>query len=279
MPPPVLIAVAPNGAHRSKRDHPALPLAAAELAEEARRCSDAGAGLLHLHVRDTDGRHSLEPDHYRAAIDAVREAVGDRMVVQVTTEAAGRYAPPEQMAAVRALSPEAASFAVRELVPHPAAEPAARDFFAWVAEAGVLPQFILYNAADALLLRDLIARRVIPFVKPPVLFVLGRYSAGPASQPVLIHAFLDAWGADGHWSVCAFGPAETAVAAAALALGGHPRVGFENNLQRPDGALLASNAEQVTRVASLAALLGRERTNQMPASAAATVIRKTAACI
>ena len=279
-PPPVLLSVAPNGARRLKRDHPAIPLTAAELEEDARRCRAAGAGLLHLHVRDENGHHSLAPEHYRPAITAIRRAVGDGMVVQITTEAVGRYSPAEQMAVVRAIVPEAASFAIRELVPAADAEAAARNFFAWVAETQIIPQFILYDVGDVEHLRDLIARGIVPFTRPPVLFVLGRYNNGPPSHPTMIHPFLDAWGDEGHWSVCAFGRAETAVAAAALALGGHCRTGFENNVQRPDGSLLSSNAEQVERIAGIAEALGRERAFCLPASQGpAAAIRERTACI
>ena len=65
---PFVVMCAPNGARRTKDDHPALPLTPAEIAAEAERCADAGAALLHLHVRDTAGRHSLSPELYREAI-------------------------------------------------------------------------------------------------------------------------------------------------------------------------------------------------------------------
>jgi uncharacterized protein (DUF849 family) len=59
---PVLIMVAPTGARRSKLDHPGLPISACEIALTARACADAGAGAIHLHVRDRSGGHSLDPD-------------------------------------------------------------------------------------------------------------------------------------------------------------------------------------------------------------------------
>ena len=81
-----MIAVAPNGARKQKADHPALPLSSAELAETAMQCRDAGACMIHLHVRDARGRHSLDTDAYRQAITAVRDAVGPDMIIQITTE-------------------------------------------------------------------------------------------------------------------------------------------------------------------------------------------------
>ena len=74
---PVVIAVAPNGARKRRDDHPRLPLSPGELAQCAADCLAAGASMMHLHVRDAEGRHSLEPADYRAAIAAIRERTGD----------------------------------------------------------------------------------------------------------------------------------------------------------------------------------------------------------
>jgi 3-keto-5-aminohexanoate cleavage enzyme len=254
---PLIISVAPNGARRSKLDHPAIPLSSAEIAEEAGRCADAGASLLHLHVRDADGRHSLSPDAYRGAIDRIHARVGDRLLVQITTESCGIFQADEQMAAVLTVKPAAASFALREFIAASGDEPRARDFFAAVKELGTQPQFILYEPAEIDRLRELMAAGVIPFAAPSVLFVLGRYPGGPSPEPSSLVPFLARWGRQEAWTACSFGPAELRVAAAAIALGGHVRVGFENNLQRPDGSYLASTAEQVTSVAALARLLHR----------------------
>lgn len=253
---PVLITVAPNGARKSKAEHAALPLTPAEIAATARACRDAGAGMLHLHVRDGDGRHSLSPDYYRPAIEAVREAVGDGLLIQVTTEAVGLYTPQEQMAVVRSIRPDAASFAVRELVPE-GGEAAAGDFFRWVAQAGIRPQFILYDGADLARFLTLRDAGVIPVGRPHALFVLGRHAASGESDPGELRPFLEAWPMAFPWSVCAFGRAERSVAELALQLGGHVRVGFENNLLTPEGEPLADNAEQVAAIADIAAQHGR----------------------
>ena len=69
-----------------------------ELALEARRCADAGATIIHMHVRTKEGQHSLDPDLYRLAMEAVRAEIGERMVLQITTEAVGMYEPEQQMA-------------------------------------------------------------------------------------------------------------------------------------------------------------------------------------
>jgi uncharacterized protein (DUF849 family) len=109
---PLVVMVAPNGARRTKADHVKVPITPAEIARDAASCAEAGASVLHVHVRAADGRHSLNPDLYRAAIEAVRAALGERLVIQITTEAVGRYTPAEQMRVVRELRPEAVSLAL-----------------------------------------------------------------------------------------------------------------------------------------------------------------------
>ena len=127
----IVLAVAPNGARKTRQDHPALPITPQELAHCAAACRDAGASMLHLHVRNAEGGHSLAPMDYRPAVDAVRRAVGLSLVLQLTSEAVGIYAPAEQQAMVRELRPEAVSLALREILPDVASEPAGAGFLVW----------------------------------------------------------------------------------------------------------------------------------------------------
>jgi uncharacterized protein (DUF849 family) len=246
---PTVIAVAPNGGHRTKADHPALPLIAAELAKTAAECAEAGAAMIHLHVRDRNGGHLLDADAYREAIAAVRGAVGDRLVIQITSEALGVYSPGQQMEVVRAVRPEAVSLALRELAPNDASEPEFARFLKWLRDNLVVPQIILYTPDEALRLAGMQRRGLVPQDDIPVLYVLGRYTPGQVSAPADLLPFLAPdMSRFGHWSVCAFGRHETACVTAAALLGGHVRVGFENNLFRPDGSVAGSNADLVATV-------------------------------
>lgn len=233
--------------------------------------------MIHLHVRDTAGAHVLDAGLYREATAAVRDAVGGRMLVQITSEAVGRYAPAEQMAVIRAAAPEAASIALRELIPGPEPEPGTGDFLAWAREAGVAIQWIVYTPAEASRLAALAARGAIPEPRPSVLFVLGRYTAGQRSDPADLLPFLAAAGGVGPWSLCAFGPRETACAAAAITLGGHVRVGFENNLHLPDGTLASDNAALVAAAAQVARSVGRPLASGAAAARALLTGEKAAA--
>jgi 3-keto-5-aminohexanoate cleavage enzyme len=254
----IAIAVAPNGARRTKTDHPALPITAAELARTAAECLEAGASMIHLHVRRPDGSHLLDPDAYRAATAAIRAEVGDRLVVQITSEAAGLYSPDQQMAVVRSVRPEAVSLALRELSQGDAAERSFIELLDWIHRENILSQLILYTPDEASRLSKLLQSGNLPFDDLPVLYVLGRYSAGQRSRPADLLPFL-AEGAPrfGSWMACAFGPDEIACVTAAALLGGDARVGFENNIWLPDGSLAPSNAAAVAGAAEALRRWGR----------------------
>lgn len=253
----LILTVAPNGAYKRHGDHPAVPLTAAELAQTAKDCLDAGAAMLHLHVRRPDGAHSLRADDYRAAIAAVRQAVGDALVIQITTEAAGVYEPPEQMAVVRELRPEAVSVGLRELCRPMADRALLADFFGHLHATGVMTQVILYDVEDLRHWQALLREGVVPPGPWWVLFVLGRYSAGQTSSPTDLLPYLQAWDSAEPWAMCAFGAQEYRCAMAAAALGGHVRVGFENNLLLRDGSVAPDNAALVRQAALGAQALGR----------------------
>lgn len=254
--PPVAIAVSPTGARRTRTDHPALPLTPAEIAQAARLCLDAGACMLHLHVRKHDLTHSLEVEDYRPAVNALHQAIGSRMVVQITTESLGQYSPARQIDLVKTLRPEAVSIAVRELLATEDNIMMAAPFLAWMHREHVVPQYILYSPADVERYFSLRKRGVIPGDRHWSLFVLGRHEAGGLSQPTDLLPFLGAWTTTSvPWAACAFGKNEAACTTAALTLGGHVRVGFENNLWLPNGTLAPGNQDLVAVVAQSARLL------------------------
>jgi uncharacterized protein (DUF849 family) len=262
MPDKRLIIVAPNGARRTKADHPALPITPAELADTVARCADAGAAMVHLHARTPSGEHSLEVEDNRAVLEAVREQLGDRVIVQLTTEAVGRYQPDQQMALIKALQPQAASFALRELIPSPDHEQSAADFFHWVAEQRILAQYILYSEQDLAYYLNLIERGLLPRNGHHLLFVLGRYTAGQQSSPDDLAPFLALIPRlNGvRWALCAFGHSEQTCLLAAARAGGDMRIGFENNLYSADGVLAADNA---TQVSALMARLAKDEITAM----------------
>ncbi|MGO4810098.1 3-keto-5-aminohexanoate cleavage protein [Cupriavidus sp. 2MCAB6] len=254
---PLIITVAPNGAYKTAADHQAVPTTAAALAAEARACLEAGAAMMHMHVRQPDGRHSLDAQIYREALAAVKREVGDQLLVQVTSEAAGIYRAAEQIAMVRELRPEAVSIGLREIAVPDIPEAELGDFLGWLARERVMAQMILYDAADVARWQALRARGLVPPGAWSVLFVLGRYSAGQVSSPRDLLPFLQAFDGTLPWAICAFGREENACVTTAAAFGGHVRVGFENNLKLRDGSTAPGNAALVGQAAEGARTLGR----------------------
>lgn len=259
---PFIIMCAPNGARKNKADHPALPISDNELADCAESILREGASIIHLHVRDGNGAHTLDADRYRSAIRAIRARVGQQLVIQVTTEGCGVFDRQQQMATVRSLKPEAVSLALRELCPDRDSEPAAADFFAWLDRHNVLAQYILYSKAEVERFEELRRRGVIGDSVPFVLFVLGRYSKDLVGDVNELDAFIGAVHSDTVWAVCSFGRTEHVAVQKAASTGGHARVGFENNLLLPEGKTAADNAALVR----LAAESGHQ-VSRAPASA------------
>jgi uncharacterized protein (DUF849 family) len=254
---PLLITVAPNGAYKQRPDHPALPITTSELGQTAKLCLDAGAAMIHMHIRDAQGRHSLDVQGYRDAQQAVKAAVGDEMIIQVTSEAARVYKAPEQIAMVTALQPEAVSVGLREVDQPEIGEAGLAQFFGWLAKGRVMTQVIVYDVADLQRWQALRAQGVIPDAPWSLLFVLGRYSVGQTSEAKDLLPFVMAHTGKEPWSMCAFGAGEHACATTAAALGGHVRVGFENNLLLNNGQVAPDNAALVRQVADSARVLGR----------------------
>jgi len=254
---PLLITVAPNGAYKQRPDHPALPLTTTELGQTAKQCLDAGAAMIHMHIRDAEGRHSLDVQGYRDAQQAVKAAVGDELIIQVTSEAARVYKAPEQIAMVTTLKPEAVSVGLREVDQPEIGEAGLSQFFGWLAKERVMTQVIVYDVADLQRWQALRAQGVIPDAPWSLLFVLGRYSVGQTSEAKDLLPFVMAHTGTEPWSMCAFGAGEHACATTAAALGGHVRVGFENNLLLNNGQVAPDNAALVRQIADSARVLGR----------------------
>jgi uncharacterized protein (DUF849 family) len=252
----VMVIAAPNGARRMQADHPALPVTANELADCAAALPELGVSVLHLHVRDREGQHTLAPDAYRAAMRRIGARTGDALIVQVTTEAIGRYSADEQMAVVRELRPEAVSLALRELCPDNASETAAAGFFRWLVAERIWPQYILHSAVDLKRFEALRRRGVFADDQPSCLLVLGRYGEQQRGEPADLDTLLSSVEPGLSWSVCCFGPREHDAARAALERGGHVRIGFENNLLLADGSLAPDNA---ALVAQFTATLARSK--------------------
>ena len=241
------LMLAPNGARRSKADHPNLPVSITETVVATRAAVAAGADGLHLHVRDSEGHHTLDAGLYREALSLLAESCPG-LPVQITTEAAGRYSPDQQIALVDELAPRRVSVALREILSVGEHRRAVATFLRWAGQ-GTTVQHILYAPSD---LHDLIALLGTEDVaRSQLLFVLGRYAPARDAIPDDLEGFLPilrTLPAMPDWAACAFGAGETRCLTAAHRAGGKLRVGFENNLVNASGATAPDNASRVADV-------------------------------
>ena len=254
---PFIIMSAPNGARRQKTDHPALPITPDDMADCAEEIVEAGASILHLHVRDDQNRHSLDPDRYRASIKAIRERVGDKLIIQATSEAVGIYSRHEQMTMVKDLKPEAISLALREICPSDDDLSDTAEFIAWMSKEHIFPQYILYDEDDYIRFEIYRKQGIFMCDDPFTLFVLGRH---PKAEDTVYNAkrLKEITKQVGNpWAMCGFGSNERDCVTHAAVNRGHIRVGFENNIHRTEGTLLANSAEMITHCREAAVIAKR----------------------
>ncbi len=249
MTPLPALMVAPNGARLGRDDHPALPVTIPQILQTAQACFAAGATGLHAHVRDADGSHILDAGLYTELLAEMATTLPD-MQVQITTEAVGQYAPPQQRALVWDVRPAAVSVSLREMLAD-GETTEARAFYHDTHAANIAVQHILYDSHDIEQFVALMAAGFLPASPPQVLLVLGRYSdkleAAPCELPEMLTPLLSL-NQTPDWAACAFGRHETACLKLAQSLGGKIRVGFENNTLNADGSVAVDNAARVTEL-------------------------------
>lgn len=253
---PVIIMAAPNGARKTHKDHPALPISIQETVEEAVACYAAGACALHAHVRGDAEEHVIDAGRYRELLGELNRQVPD-MLIQITTEAVGIYTPEQQVECAKSVMPEMASVALREMTDNFQHTEYARDFYHWCADANIHIQHVLYSVDDLRYFHQYKSEGIIPDSHNCVLFVLGRYAVDFQSSPDDLAPFLKEDIKDHNWFTCAFGLQEQDCVLTGIERGGHARIGFENNLHGTDGELASSTASQIESLVKTLQASGR----------------------
>ena len=166
------LMIAPNGARKTKKDHPNLPITIPEVVEEARKCFGLGVNAIHAHVRDKKGNHILDTGLYLELIKELSQKVPS-LPVQITTEAVSKYSTEEQFNVVKKVLPESASVAFVEMVPDIKDMKLAKQFYKFSIENNIQIQHILYSVEDLKLFIQAIKSKIIPDENLQVLYVLG----------------------------------------------------------------------------------------------------------
>lgn len=259
MPASTLITVAPTGAETTKADFPQLPTTLEELVETARRCEEAGAGLIHVHVRDAEHRPTLDPARLRDTVQALREATD--LVVQLST-GGSVHDPLESRLTVLDAEPDSCSLTCGTLnfgddvFMNPYGFMS--QLYVQAQEKEVVPEFELFDLGHVAALRRLIDQHGLPYGgRVHVDFVTGVPGGMPGTVEALVAGVQMLPEEVTSWSATGIGRAHLPIAAAALAMGGHLRVGMEDNLMYARGQQVQHNVELVERAAGLATTLQR----------------------
>jgi len=252
---PLIITVAPVGAELSPEQTPHLAVTPAQLGEVARKVRDAGASIIHVHCRNDDGTNTHDVARFNAAYHAVREQ--SDLIVQFSTGGAIGMTP-EERAAVLELRPEMATLTCGTVNfgddVFENSFPIMRGILKKMNEYGVRPELEIFDKGHISNARRLEKEGLLKFPQH-VDFVLGVPGGLDASVQNLAD-LVAALPPRCTWSVAGIGRMQLPMAMAALAMGGHVRVGLEDNIYYSKGRL-ATNEELVARVVRLADELGR----------------------
>jgi 3-keto-5-aminohexanoate cleavage enzyme len=257
---PLLITVAPTGAETAKHDCPQLPTTPEELALTARDCEQAGAGMIHIHVRDHDHQPTLDLGLLKEWVAAVRES--STLVVQLST-GGSVHDPLDQRLRVLDAEPDACSLTMGttnfgdDVFSNP--WPFVCELYQLTQERGIVPEFELFDLGQVHALRRLLDRYGLPAGgKVHVDLVMGVPGGMNGTTDALVAAVRDLPAETTSWSATGIGRSTLSVILASLSKGGHLRVGMEDVLTISRGVPVESNAQLVERAVAIGALAQRQ---------------------
>jgi uncharacterized protein (DUF849 family) len=271
----VIITCAVTGNLTTPEQTPYLPITPQQIADACLSAADAGAAIVHIHVRDPlTGRPSMLLDYYVDVVERIR-AHNPELILNVTTGPGGRFIPSKD-------DPKVAGEGTTLMVPEKRVEHIAvlrpdictldlntmnsgnevvintpanvRRMAKVIAEVGVKTEIELFDSGDIALMRDLLADRTLQ--APPLCsFVLGvRYGFRPAPETVLYAR--DLLPPDAEFTAIGIGKAAFTTVAQSYLAGGHVRVGLEDAVYLSRGHLATSNAEMVVKARRIVEDLG-----------------------
>ncbi len=287
----VIITCAITGGDDTAGRFPAIPVTPKQIADSAIEACKAGATIAHIHVRDPDtGKPSIDYHLYEEVVKRIRDS-GSPVIINLTTGAGARFIPssetPNTVAAgsnlrtpversrhIAGLKPEICSldmgslnFGKGALINIPAH---IEEIAAVIKEAGVKPELEVFDSGHIALAKHMIDKGLIE--KDPLWqLVLGVPWGAPASPSTMM--FLQSILPQGaKWAAFGIGPQEYPMLAQAALLGGHVRVGLEDNLYIAKGVMAESNAQLVERAVATLDMLGIEPCTPQQARAALGLI-------
>ncbi|NIQ40129.1 MAG: 3-keto-5-aminohexanoate cleavage protein [Proteobacteria bacterium] len=256
----VIITAAVTGSRITREKTPHIPITCEEIAQSAMECWQAGAAIVHIHVRDPKtGQGSQDVDLFRQVVEPLREKT-DLLLCLTTSGIPGRNLPIEDRLAPLALKPELASLDAGSinlggdvfLNPPSFVDQAAHR----MKQQGVKPELEVFDMG---MIMTCIRMRDQGKLEDPlhIQFVLGTPWGAPATPKSLLHLY-EHIPLNATWSVIGIGKGHLPTSMMALIMGGHIRVGLEDNIYYEAGVLAKSNAQMVDRIVRIAREYGRE---------------------
>ena len=255
----LIIAAAICGAEVTKEHNPAVPYTVEEIVREAKSAYDAGAAVIHLHVREDDGTPTQSHERFQVCVDGILEACPG-VIIQPSTGGAVGMTDLERLDSTNitpvpefvTLDCGTCTFGGDEIFVN--TDNTVFNFARIMQEKGMKPELECFDKG----MLDIAMKAYRKGLLDDPLhfdFVLGVQMAATVRD---LSFCVDSLPPGATWTGCAIGKDEFKIAAASIAMGGHVRVGFEDNLYIEKGVLAKSNGELVDKAVQIAKLLGRE---------------------
>ncbi len=256
----LIITAAITGSRMTRDVAPYIPITPDEIAQAAIECWDAGAAIVHIHVRDPKtGLGTQALDVFRQVVEPLRERT-DLLLCLTTSGIPGRNLAIEERLKPLELEPELASFDAGSINLGGSAFINTPEFLEAAAksmkEKGVKPELEIFDVG---MMVTCLRMRDQGYLEEPLhfQFVLGTPWGSPATPKSFLHLY-EHLPEDATWSIIGIGKGHLPMAMMGLILGGHIRVGMEDNIYYERGVLAKSNAEFVERIVRIAKEYGRE---------------------
>lgn len=264
-PAPCIVTAAIVGAETTRAQNPHLPITADELAAEAERCAKAGASVIHLHVRDDEGRASQEARRFREAIRKIRARTD--VIIQTSTGGAVGMSVAERAGPLEctgADAPEMATLNVgtinfgEDVFMNKAADTA--EMARRIRAHGAMPEVEIYDAGHLDIAADLVKQGLVsaPLHLQFVLGVKGALAASERNLEFLVEQMETLLPAGCTWGVAGVGRHQLPMVELAAMWGGNARVGLEDNIYVDKGVLAEGSAPLVARAVELCERHGRK---------------------
>lgn len=258
---PLILTAAITGAETTRKDQPNLPITPAEQAADALACYEAGARVIHLHVRDDAGQPTQSLERFTAALEAIKAAAPE-VIIQISTGGAvgeafeKRLAPLGLHPDMGTLNAGTLNFGDEVFINRPADIVRLAEAF---LQYEVVPEVEAYESGMIDYVAKLVNKGIITHTPLHVQFVLGVPGGmnGSPKNVLYMADHLKEQIPSATWAVAGIGRWHIPASLTALVNGGHIRVGFEDNIFYHKGVVAESNAQLVRRIARIATEIGR----------------------